>query len=314
MGLRLPRSSFITQFIAAFATSTRLSIVSFFSIIAMDADRAERWAALHANPSGPGDARPTALSIVRDEQLVNQWTDKVVFITGASGGIGVETARALHATGAHLFLPVRDLEKGQAVVKAVQAGSEGKGKIDLLPLDLTSLTSVRQCVAQFLQHSQRLNVLILNAAVMATPESRTEDGFELQFGVNHVAHFLLFQLLKPTLLASSTPQFQSRVVCLSSSAHGQSPVLFGDLDLKQRGYDPWIAYGQTKTANIYLATEIERRYGSRGLHANALHPGTASTERSADAEPPLLPLLTVWLLPVCLCCRQRVHRAAGARA
>jgi NAD(P)-dependent dehydrogenase (short-subunit alcohol dehydrogenase family) len=260
-------------------TFTCVLLLFFPSSSIMSTDRAAHWEALHANPSGPGDARPTALSIVRDEQLVNRWTDKVIFLTGASGGIGVETARALHATGAHLFLPVRDVKKGEAVVQDILANSEGKGKIDLLPLDLTSLQSVRQCVTDFLQRSQKLNVLILNAAVMATPEGHTEDGFELQLGVNHIAHFLLFQLLKPTLLASSTPQFASRVVAVSSSAHGQSPVLFGDYDLKTRGYEPWIAYGQSKTANIYLATEIERRYGSRGLHANALHPGNVSTEQ-----------------------------------
>ena len=240
----------------------------------MFADRAARWAADHANPDGPGDARPTALSIIEDEHLINQWTEKVVFITGATGGIGLETARALHATGAHLFLPVRDVKKGEAVAQDIAATSAGKGKIDLLPLDLNSLKTVKECVADFLMRSKRLHVLVLNAAVMATPKGRTEDGFETQWGVNHVAHFLLFQLLKPTLLASSTPQFNSRVVCLSSSAHGQSPVLFGDFDLEKRGYDPWIAYGQTKTANIYLATEIERRYATRGLHANAVHPGT----------------------------------------
>ena len=112
---------------------------------------------------------------------------------------------------------------------------------------------------------------------MATPEGRTADGYETQFGTNHVAHFLLFQLLKPTLLTSSTPTFHSRVVCLSSSAHGLSPVLFDDFDQAQVGYDPWRAYGQSKTCNIYLATEVERRYASRGLHAHAVHPGGIQT-------------------------------------
>ena len=112
---------------------------------------------------------------------------------------------------------------------------------------------------------------------MATPEGRTTDGFETQFGTNHVAHFLLFQLLKPLLLASSTPTFHPRVVCLSSSAHGISPVLFDDYDQRKVGYDPWRAYGQSKTANVYLATEIERRYGTRGLHAHAVHPGGIMT-------------------------------------
>jgi len=120
-------------------------------------------------------------------------------------------------------------------------------------------------------------VLINNAGVMGSPQGRTADGFETQFGTNHVAHFLLFQLLKPTLLASSTPSFHSRVICVSSSGHKRSSVLFDDFDLKKRGYDPWVAYGQSKTANIFLANEIERRYGGAGLHGLALMPGGIKT-------------------------------------
>ena len=112
---------------------------------------------------------------------------------------------------------------------------------------------------------------------MATPEGKTKDGFETQFGTNHLAHFLLFQLLKPALLAASTPTFNSRVITLSSSGHGFSTVLFDDYDLKKRGYDPWVSYGQSKTANIYMANEIDRRYGSRGLYATSVHPGSIVT-------------------------------------
>lgn len=128
--------------------------------------------------------------------------------------------------------------------------------------------------------------LLASSGVMACPEGQTKDGFETQFGTNHVAHFLLFQLLKPALLASSTPAFHSRVVSLSSSGHRYSPVLLTDLNLKARGYDKWVAYGQSKTANIYLATEIERRYGSRGLHATAVMPGGILTPlaRHMDEE------------------------------
>lgn len=208
------------------------------------------------------------MAIIEDEQLVNKLTDKVILITGCSSGIGVETARALHATGAHLFLTVRDMKKGEEVVKSILASNPtSQGKVELLKLELDSLQSVREGAAEFLKRSKQLNVLINNAGVMACPEGQTKDGFETQFGTNHVAHFLLFQLLKPALLASSTPAFHSRVVSLSSSGHRYSPVLLTDLNLKARGYDKWVAYGQSKTANIYLATEIERRYGSRGLHA-----------------------------------------------
>ena len=253
------------------------------------------------------------MDVIHAEQLEDAWMDKVVLITGASNGTGVETARALHTTGAHLFLPVRDVKKGQAVADDIVQKSGGRGgKIDVLQMDLNSLASVRKCAAEVLGRSKQLHVLICNAGqssarahhlipstqqtrlhlaldfsfhlppcvlcgvpagVMATPEGRTADGFETHFGSNHLAHFLLFQLLKPSLLASSTPASQSRVVAVSSGAHRFSPILFGDFDLKQVGYEPWQAYGQSRIANVYMANEIERRCGAQGLHALSLHPG-----------------------------------------
>ena len=233
--------------------------------------------------AGPGDHRATAQHIVEAEGLVGKLTGKIILITGASAGIGVETARALHSTGAHIFLAVRDLAKTEKVRQDILAssagsGGQGQGAIDLLQLDLTSLDSVRQCAAAFLSQSRQLHVLVCNAGVMATPQGKTQDGFETQLGVNHVAHFLLFQLLRDALLHSSTASFNSRVVMLSSHGHTRSPILFDDLDLSKRGYDPFVAYGQSKTANIYMALEIERRYGSRGLHANAVHPGVIDTD------------------------------------
>jgi NAD(P)-dependent dehydrogenase (short-subunit alcohol dehydrogenase family) len=236
------------------------------------------YAAAHLQPKGPGDARPTAMQIIQDEGLQGKLTDKVVLITGAASGIGVETARALYATGAHLYLPVRDRAKGEATVADIKRSlPDSKGSMQLLELELGSLQSVRDCAAAFLKHSDRLNILICNAGVMATPQGKTEDGFETQFGTNHLGHFLLFQLLKPALLKASSPAFQSRVVCLTSSGHRYSPVLFDDLDLSVGGYTPFKAYGQSKTANIHMATEIERRYGARGLHATAVHPGGIMT-------------------------------------
>jgi NAD(P)-dependent dehydrogenase (short-subunit alcohol dehydrogenase family) len=112
---------------------------------------------------------------------------------------------------------------------------------------------------------------------MATPEGRTKDGFETQFGTNHLAHFLLFQLLKDRLLASSTPEFPSRVVAVSSFGHRGSPIRFDDYNFEKEAYHPFISYGQSKTANIQMANEIERRFGSRGLHATSLHPGGITT-------------------------------------
>jgi len=194
----------------------------------------------------------------------------LVLITGCSSGIGIETARALKATGAHVFATARNPSKGE---KALASDLE-PGKLDLMPLDLNSLASVRSFAKVFLEKTNnKLNILINNAGIMAVPEGKTEDGFELQFGTNHLAHFLLFQLLKPALLASASPDFQSRVVAVSSMGHRYSSINFDNIMLEGGAYDPNHAYGHSKTANIYFANEIERRYGPRGLHAYSLHPG-----------------------------------------
>jgi NAD(P)-dependent dehydrogenase (short-subunit alcohol dehydrogenase family) len=115
---------------------------------------------------------------------------------------------------------------------------------------------------------------------MATPKEKTEVGFEIQFGTNHLGHFLLFQLLKPALLAATVPYFESRVISLASSAHRLGQVRLHDLNFEQEPYNTWAAYGQSKTANIYFANEIERRYGPKGLHAISLHPGIIQTNLS----------------------------------
>ncbi|WYZ34666.1 hypothetical protein EsH8_I_000942 [Colletotrichum jinshuiense] len=228
----------------------------------------------HRNPSGPGDSRPTAIQVVEDQGLVGKWADKVVLVTGCSpGGIGPETARALHVAGADVYITVRDIPKGEEVAKDIL--SDGKpGKVEVIKLDLGSLDSVRQGAKEFLSKSEKLNVLINNAGVMACPRGKTTDGFETQFGTNHLGHFLLFQLLKPTLLASSTPEFNSRVISVSSSSHRTGKIHFDDLNFNHTiEYDPWVAYGQAKLANVHFANELDRRYGSKGLHAVSLHPG-----------------------------------------
>ena len=196
-------------------------------------------------------------------------TDKTILITGCSSGIGIETARALKATGAHVFVTARSLSKGQKAL----AGILEPGKVDLLHLDLNSLASVRKFAAEFLEASHgKLNILINNAGVMATPEGKTEDGFETQFGTNHLAHFLLFQLLKPALLSSSTPDFNSRVVAVASIGHRYFTPKMDNLMLTGE-YDANHAYAHSKTANIWFCNEIDRKYGGRGLHALSLDPG-----------------------------------------
>ncbi|KAI3579659.1 short-chain dehydrogenase/reductase-like protein [Fusarium oxysporum f. sp. albedinis] len=231
-----------------------------------------RYAQVHESPAGPGDARPTASQIIQDEGLEGKWQDKVILITGCSSGLGVETARTLATTGASLYLTARDLNKARSALGDLAQSD----RVHLLQLDLNSLASVRACVAEFTSKSSKLNVLIANAGVMMTPEGRTADGFETQFGTNHLAHFLLFQLLKPALLASSTADFNSRVVILSSIAHRSAEVDFDNLNL-DGDYNPWVAYGQSKTANVWTANQIERLYGRNGLHAWSVQPGPTGT-------------------------------------
>ncbi|GKT63821.1 WW domain-containing oxidoreductase [Colletotrichum tofieldiae] len=238
-----------------------------------------KYAASHVNPQGPGDARPTALQVIEDEGLIGKLTGKVVLVTGANAGIGLETARAIHATGATLVLTARDSTKAQQAIDNVKNGPGPKSgaPIHAIELRLDSLVSVRSAARAFFAKSDKLNVLILNAGVMATPQGKTEDGFETQFGTNYLGHFLLFQLLKPALLSASTPEFQSRVISLSSMGHRASGIHLDDLNFEKEPYEPWTAYGRSKTANIYLANEIERRYGSKGLHALSVHPGVIDT-------------------------------------
>ena len=246
-----------------------------------------RYAAVHQNPKGPGDARPTALDIINDEGLQGKLTDKVFLITGCSSGIGIETAKALNSTGAKLFLGVRDTAKGQAALSDVLK----PGRVELLKMDLNSLDSVRSAAENFKKKSKTLNILINNAGVMAPPEGKTADGFETQFGTNHLAHFLLFQLLKPTLLASATPTFNSRVVCLTSSGHRGAGIQFDNYNFEKGDYSPWTAYGQSKTANIYMANEIERRYGAKGLHGLSVMPGGIMTGLQAHVKDQIAAML-----------------------
>ncbi|TDZ25559.1 WW domain-containing oxidoreductase [Colletotrichum orbiculare MAFF 240422] len=241
-----------------------------------------RYAASHVSTQGPGDSRPTALSVVEDEGLIGKLSGKVVLVTGANSGIGVETARAIHAAGATLYLTARDSAKAQQAVDSVKNGPGPKSDapVHAIEMRLDSLASVRAAAEAFHLNNDKLNVLILNAGVMATPEGKTEDNFETQFGTNHLGHFLLFQLLKPDLLAASTSEFQSRVISVASSAHRFGNVRLDDFNFEKGPYDPWAAYGQSKTANIHFASEIERRYGSKGLHALSLHPGIIQTNLS----------------------------------
>lgn len=234
-----------------------------------------RYAAAHANPQGPGDARPTALQIIKDEGVEGKLHDKVIVITGTSSGIGIETVRALSVTGARLFLTARNLAKAKEALTGVFDPS----RMELVEMDQESLDSVRLAANKILAKTDKINILINNAGIMAVQTRQfTKDGHELQFGTNHLAHFLFFELLKPALLAATTPDFHSRVVAVSSVAHLRKGInASSDYNFEKTEYTPWGAYAQSKTANIYMANEIERRYGSQGLHGLSLHPGGIMT-------------------------------------
>jgi len=227
------------------------------------------------------DARPTALEIVKDLELKGKLQDKVILITGTSAGLGLKTARALHLTGAKLYLTFRNQAKGDAIVNELVTSNPSGQHPSLIEMELSSLESVRRGAKEFLDQSKRLDVLITNAGIMAVPEGRTVDGFERQLGTNHFSHFLLFQLLKPVLLASGSPGSPSRVITLSSAAHKASGIFFDDLDLSKQGYSPLTAYAQSKTANLYMANSIDRHYGSQNLRGLSVHPGLILTTELA---------------------------------
>jgi NAD(P)-dependent dehydrogenase (short-subunit alcohol dehydrogenase family) len=200
-------------------------------------------------------------------------TGRRILVTGASAGLGVETTRALAAHGAAVTMAVRDLGKGTAAMEEVLATVPG-AELDLRQLDLAELASIRTFAHGFLEDHPTLDVLIGNAGIMACPQGTTADGFELQFGTNHLGHFLLATLLMPALEAADG----ARVVLLSSAGHR-----FGDVDLDDPGfehqpYDPWLAYGRAKTANVLCAVGIDQRFRDRGVRAFAVHPGGIQTE------------------------------------
>lgn len=206
---------------------------------------------------------------------------RVALVTGGSSGLGRETVRALAAHGAEVILTARDVPKGEAVAADVRA-STGNARVAVEELELGSLASIRRFAERMLAAYPRIDLLIANAGVMACPHATTSDGFEMQFGSNHLGHFLAVCSLVPSLLRSDA----ARVVCLSSRGHHIAPVDFDDLHFTRRPYDKWVSYGQAKTANVLFAVGLERRLGARGIHAFAVHPGAIVTElgRHLQAE------------------------------
>ena len=202
-----------------------------------------------------------------------------VLVTGVSSGLGVETAQALAARGAHVVGAARDLEKAHRATDQIRAHAANGGGIELVELDLASLVSVRACAGSILEIGAQFDLVIANAGVMATPFGRTTDGFETQFGTNHLGHFVLVNriasLFKPG----------SRLVNLSSAGHRYADVDLDDPNFERTEYAPFTAYGRSKTANILFAVEFDRRHKDEGVRATAVHPGAIQTELSRFMAP-----------------------------
>jgi NAD(P)-dependent dehydrogenase (short-subunit alcohol dehydrogenase family) len=204
-----------------------------------------------------------------------------VLVTGVSAGLGVETARVLAAHGAHVVGAARDLAKAERATAQARAGAKAGGGLELVELDLASLASVRACADALVAKGEPFDLVIANAGVMACPFGETADGFETQFGTNHLGHFVLVNRIAGLMAPGA------RLVNLSSSGHRFADVDLDDPGFARTPYEPFVAYGRSKTANILFAVEFDRRHRDRGIRATAVHPGGIATElgRYAYAEP-----------------------------
>jgi len=213
-------------------------------------------------------------------------TGKRVLVTGVSAGLGVETARTLAAHGASVVGAARSLDKAKGATERVRADAANGGSLELVDLDLASLTNVRACADALVAAGKSFDVVICNAGVMATPQGKTADGFETQFGTNHLGHFVLVNriasLLKPG----------SRLVNLSSGGHRFSDVDLEDPNFEHTPYNEFGAYGRSKTANILFAVEFDRRHKGEGVRATAVHPGVIQTELGRYMTPQIIEQMT----------------------
>jgi NAD(P)-dependent dehydrogenase (short-subunit alcohol dehydrogenase family) len=204
---------------------------------------------------------------------------KRILVTGVSAGLGVETARALVAHGADVVGAARDLEKAKRATSDVSvAAAEMGASFEVIELDLASLKSVRTAADKLITDGRLFDVVIANAGVMATPFGKTEDGFETQFGTNHLGHFVFVNRIAKLIKDGG------RLVNLSSSGHRFSNVDLDDPDFETTPYDPFVAYGRSKTANILFAVAFDQRHRERGVRAAAVHPGGILTELGRHME------------------------------
>jgi NAD(P)-dependent dehydrogenase (short-subunit alcohol dehydrogenase family) len=200
-------------------------------------------------------------------------TGRRALVTGASGGLGAETARVLAGAGAAVTLAARDVAKARGVADAIRSESPG-AELDVMEIELHRPESVRRFAKDWLARHPMLHVLVNNAGVMACPLARTPEGWEMQFATCHLGHFLLTALLVPALRAGAP----ARIVNVSSAGHRFGPVRLGDPHFEREPYDKWMAYGQAKTANVLHAVELDRRLAASGVRAFAIHPGAIITE------------------------------------
>lgn len=221
--------------------------------------------------TSPFGAKSTAREVVAGHDL----SGRTAIVTGAATGIGVETARALALAGAEVIIAARKPDLGEEVANAINE-EVGSKRVSFGMLDLSSLAAVRHFANVW--GDRRVDLLINNAGVMASPLMRTADGFEMQFGTNHLGHFLLSVLLAPNLVAAAKASGKrSRLVSLSSIGHRRAGVNFDDPNYEHRDYDKWEAYGQAKTANSLFAVGFDKRFKDQGVNANAVMPGGIMT-------------------------------------
>jgi len=208
---------------------------------------------------------------------------KRVLVTGASAGLGVETCRTLAAHGATVVGAARDLNKAKNATEIVRKDAKNSGSLELVELDLASLKSVRACADALVKTGKQFDVVICNAGVMACPKGTTADGFETQFGTNHLGHFVLVNRIAPLIKKNG-----GRLVNLSSAGHRFSDVDLNDPNFEHTPYTEFGAYGRSKTANVLFAVEFDRRHKAEGIRATAVHPGGIQTELGRHMTPELI--------------------------
>ena len=224
------------------------------------------------------DAKSTTDDVLEGVDL----SGKRALVTGVSAGLGVETARALVAHGAEVVGAARDLGKAERATEGVRAAAANGGALELVDLDLASLASIRRCADQLNAAGQPFDLVIGNAGVMATPFGHTADGFETQFGTNHLGHFLFVNRIARLIKDGG------RYVGLSSAGHRFSDVNLDDPNFERTEYTPFGAYGRSKTANVLFAVEFDRRHKGRGVRAAAVHPGGIQTELGRYMTPDVM--------------------------